>query len=35
MDCCLNHETALDCIRAKANSTEDELNVLKAWRTIM
>ena len=32
---CLNHETALDHIRAKANSTEDELNELKAWRTVM
>ena len=28
--CCLNHEMALDRIRVKANSTEDELNVLKA-----
>lgn len=32
---CLNHETALDRIRAKANSTKDELNMLKAWRTSM
>ena len=35
MGCCLNHETTLDHIRAKANSTEDELNELKAWRTVM
>ena len=33
MGCCLNHETALVCIRAKANATEDELGELKAWRT--
>jgi len=32
---CLNHETALDRFKAKANSTEDELNMLKAWRTGM
>ena len=30
---CLNHETTLDRIRAKASSMKDELNVLKAWRT--
>ena len=35
MGCCLNHEMALDCIKAKANSTEDELNELKAWQTGM
>ena len=29
MGCCLNHETAMDCIRAKANLIEDELNELK------
>ena len=27
---CLNHKTALDCIRAKANVIEDELNELRA-----
>ena len=29
---CLNHETSLDRIRAKARSNEDELNELKAWK---
>ena len=29
---CLNHETALDCVRARANETEDELSGLKAWK---
>lgn len=32
---CLNHETALDRIKAKANLMEDELNELKAWKTGM
>ena len=32
---CLSHETALERVRAKAISTEDELNGLKAWRTGM
>ena len=31
---CLNHEIALDHIRVKVNSTEDELNELKAWKTV-
>ena len=31
---CLNHETALDHIKAKTRSTEDELIELKAWKTI-
>ena len=31
---CLNHETALNRIRVKARSTEDELNELKAWKTV-
>ena len=31
---CVNHETALDCIRAKARLTKDELNELKAWKTV-
>ena len=30
---CLNHETAPNRIRAKASSTKDELNGLKAWGT--
>ena len=30
---CLNHETALDSIKVKANLKEDELNELKAWKT--
>ena len=29
---CLNHETELDCVRVRANKTEDELNGLKAWK---
>ena len=32
---CLNHEMALDHVRAKANETEDELNDLKAWKVGM
>ena len=31
---CLNHETALDHIRVKVTSTEDELNELRAWKTV-
>ena len=31
---CLNHETTLDRIRANARLTEDELNELKAWKTV-
>ena len=34
MDRCLNHETALDRVRAKARSTEDEPAELKAWKTV-
>ena len=30
----LNHETSLDCIKAKANTMKDELNELRAWKTI-
>ena len=33
--CCLNHEMALDCVKAKASSTKDVLNGLKAWATGM
>ena len=31
---CLNHETSLDRIRAKANATKDELNELRAWKMV-
>ena len=31
---CLNHETALDCLRAKATLTEDELSELKSWKVV-
>ena len=34
MGCYLNHEMVLDRIRAKARSTEDKLNELRAWKTI-
>ena len=32
---CLNHETALDHIRKRANEIEDELSGLKAWKVGM
>ena len=32
---CLNHETMLDRVRAKANKMEGELNGLKAWKVGM
>ena len=32
--CCLNHETALDRLRAKATLMEDELNELKSWKVV-
>ena len=32
---CLNHETTLDHVRAKANKMEGELNGLKAWKVGM
>ena len=32
---CLNHEMALNRVRARANETEDELNGLKAWKVGM
>ena len=35
MGWCLNHEMALNHVRAKANETEDELNGLKAWKVGM
>ena len=31
---CLNHETTLDYIRAKAKLMEKELNELKAWKLV-
>ena len=34
MGCCLNHETALDRLRAKATLMEDELNELKSWKVV-
>ena len=35
MGLCLNHEMELDCVRARANKMEDELNSLKAWKVGM
>ena len=35
MGWCLNHETALDRVRAKAKQTEDELNQLRNWKPKM
>ena len=32
---CLNHETTLERVKAKANETEEELNSLKTWRVNM
>ena len=32
---CLNHETALERVRAKAELTKDELSQLKNWKSIM
>ena len=32
MGWCLNHETALDRVRARVDATEDELNSLKTWK---
>ena len=32
---CLNQETTLDCVRAKANEMKDELNGLKALKVVM
>ena len=34
MDHCLSYETALNCVRAKAQATEVELGELKAWKTV-
>ena len=35
MGLCLNHETALDRIKKRANETEDKLSGLKAWKVGM
>ena len=35
MGWCLNHETALDRVRARANKKEKELNSFKTWRVDM
>ena len=32
---CLNHETALEHVRAKAEAIEDELSQLKNWKSTM
>ena len=32
---CLNHETALERVQAKAEATEDELSQLKNWKSTM
>ena len=32
---CLNHEIALECVRAKAEAREDELSQLKNWTSTM
>ena len=32
MGWCLNHETALDRVKARVDATEDELNNLKTWK---
>ena len=31
---CLKHEITLDRLRAKATSSEDELNELKLWKVV-
>ena len=31
---CLNHETTLDHLRAKATLVEDKLNELKSWKVV-
>ena len=32
---CLNHKTALEHVKAKANEMKEELNSLKTWRVNM
>ena len=33
MDQCLNHEVALERVRAKSEQTEDELDQLNKWKS--
>ena len=35
MERCLSHETTVECVRAKAEQTEDELNQLRNWKLKM
>ena len=35
MDRCLNREAALECVRAKAEQTDDELGQLHKWKSTM
>ena len=35
MDQCLNHEVALERVRAKAEQTESELSQLSKWESTM
>ena len=32
---CLKHEATLECVRSKAEQTEDDLNQLRSWKTKM
>ena len=32
---CLKHEATLECVRTKAEQTEDKLNQLRSWKTKM
>lgn len=34
MECCLSHETMLECVGAKAKAMEAKLTELKAWKVI-
>ena len=35
MERCLKNEVALECVRSKAEHTEDELNQLRSWKITM
>ena len=35
MDRCINHEMALECVRAKVEQTKDELGQLNKWKSTM
>ena len=35
MDQCINCETALECVQAKAKQTNDELGQLNKWKSTM